>query len=50
MAPHGSEPRQLVIDDPARPIFWLTAYESGDRLYFALSEYESDIYVMNLEY
>jgi serine/threonine-protein kinase len=50
MAAEGGEPRQLVIDDPARPIFWLSANEFGGRFYFVLSEYESDIYVMDLEY
>jgi Tol biopolymer transport system component len=46
----GGLPRLLVIDDPARPLYSLASYEFGNRFYFTLSEYESDIYVMDLEY
>ncbi|NNK47951.1 MAG: protein kinase, partial [Gemmatimonadetes bacterium] len=50
MGTDGGAPRLLVADDPARPMFWLMAHEFDGRFYFALSEYESDIYVMDLEY
>jgi WD40 repeat protein len=46
----GVPPSLLVVDDPARPMHWLASYEFGGRFYFTLSEYESDIYVMDLKY
>ncbi len=46
----GGEATQLVaFDDPSRSVF--TALTVGpDHFYLTISEYESDIYVMDLEY
>jgi hypothetical protein len=46
----GREARQLVaFDDPSRSVF--PALSVGpDHFYLTISEYESDIYVMDLEY
>jgi hypothetical protein len=49
-APCGVPSKPTLSPASIHPMFWLGAYESGDRFYFALSEYESDIYVMDLKY
>jgi Tol biopolymer transport system component len=43
---------QLVIenDDESRWIYYMSLQVHGDRIYFSVAEYESDIWVMDLEY
>ncbi len=51
----GGEPTKLVaFDDPSLTVLNSSAVHSltvgPDRFYVTISEYESDIYVMDLEY
>jgi len=45
----GGEPQALVhFDDPARPSMRREFAYHGERFYFTLTEYESDIWMMEL--
>ena len=46
----GSEPGLMVtFDDPDRPAIRREFDVSGDRIYFTLSEHESDVWLLELE-
>ncbi|MCH8938998.1 MAG: PD40 domain-containing protein, partial [Gemmatimonadetes bacterium] len=47
----GGAPRLVIEnDDESRWIYSLSLRVHGDRIYFSVAEYESDIWVMDLEY
>ena len=47
----GGEPRLVVtVDDPSLLLFRTGVSVGAERLYFSVAEYESDIYVMDLQY
>jgi TolB protein len=47
----GGEATQLVaFDDPSLSVFWTALTVGPDHFYLTISEYESDVYVMDLEY
>jgi len=49
IAATGGMPRRLVrFDDPSRPVFDGAIAAVDGRFYFIVSEFESDVYVMNL--
>lgn len=46
----GGEPRLMVdFDDPDRPAIRREFDVSADRIYFTLSEHESDVWLLELE-
>ena len=47
----GGEPRLVVtVDDPSLLLFRTGVSVGAERLYLSVAEYESDIYVMDLQY
>ena len=47
----GGEPRLVVsVDDPSLWLFGAGTWVGSEKLYLSVAEYESDIWVMDLEY
>ncbi|MCZ6620266.1 MAG: hypothetical protein O7E57_19275, partial [Gammaproteobacteria bacterium] len=47
----GGTPRLVIEnDDESRWIYSMSLRVHGDRIYFSVAEYESDIWVMDLEF